>query len=83
MAEVVRIEGKGPFWEAAGRVIEAGGVVGLNEYGTPVSIHTCPMCGQEFTVCPPVVEEEFGAYCMAVECASYDSSRDAEKFFDA
>jgi hypothetical protein len=63
--------------------IETGGEEGptcrisANEYGTPVSVHTCRSCGQEFTVCPPVDNEEWGGACLGETCASYDLRRDA------
>jgi hypothetical protein len=58
----------------------AGGVrVGHNEHGTPVSIHVCHTCGQEFTVCPP--SPRYGRDCTMPECASYDPATDAEVFF--
>lgn len=51
----------------------------VNEYGTPVSVHTCPDCGTEFTVCPPT-DESWGG-CLAKTCPSYDPARDADKYF--
>jgi len=44
--------------------------LGVNEYGTPVSIHVCSSCGDEFTVCPPA-GPNFGEGCLAPLCPSY------------
>ncbi len=63
----------------AARVLAAGGRIG--QYGTPVSVHTCSVCGTEFTVCPPVMEETFGTGCLEPTCGSYDPARDAEVWF--
>lgn len=49
-----------------------------NEYGTLVSVHLCNRCGNRFTVCPPVVDEEWGGECLAEGCASYDLRRDID-----
>lgn len=60
-------------------VLEAGGVIGFNEYGTPVSVHECEVCGREYTLCPPTWPDttcgEPGV------CSSYDPSRDPTCFF--
>lgn len=52
----------------------------VNEFGSPVSVHLCAACGDEFTVCPPA-DENFGG-CLAPGCASYDPARDVDKLFD-
>ncbi len=52
----------------------------FNEYGTLVSVHKCPDCGSEFTVCPPSNSDWGG--CQAKTCISYDPKRDADKLFD-
>lgn len=55
----------------------------LNEYGTPVSCHTCDTCDKFFTVCS-AREPDDTAYlsCLGVECASYDPKRDADRMFE-
>jgi len=50
-----------------------------NEQGTPISVHKCSDCAEEFTVCPPAGEDWGG--CLAPECKSYDQSRDADGLF--
>lgn len=55
--------------------------LGVNEYGTPVSVHTCPDCGGGFTVCPPA-GPQFGAGCLGEGCPSYDPARDIDLFWD-
>ena len=52
-----------------------------NEYGTPVSVHKCLVCGAEFTVCPAVPDGVEHGGCTGPECASYDSSRDVDLLF--
>ncbi len=56
----------------------------VNEYGTPVSLHTCWTCGSDFTVCPAIAEENADDWtdCMARGCASYDRARDADRLFE-
>lgn len=54
---------------------------GVNEYGTPVSIHKCQACGDEYTVCPPCPTENNGG-CLAPTCESYDPDRDVEGLFE-
>lgn len=57
--------------------------VGINEYGTPVSLHTCDTCGDEFSVCPEVPEcraDEWDG-CLSLACGSYEPMRDAELYF--
>jgi heterodisulfide reductase subunit A-like polyferredoxin len=61
-------------------VLDAGGWIAFNEYGTPISVHVCTACGKTFTVCPPA-SANFGDDCLAPECSSYDPARDAEVFF--
>ena len=51
-----------------------------NEFGTPVSVHTCEDCGSEFTVCPPA-DDNWGG-CQVENCRSYDFNRDADRLFD-
>lgn len=50
----------------------------VNEFGTPVSVHTCAVCGNPFTICPPDPTE---TECLDKVCPSYDPARDADKFF--
>lgn len=47
-----------------------------NKYGTPVSLHKCDDCGNEFTVCPPAKENWGG--CLSEICESYDINRDVD-----
>jgi hypothetical protein len=57
---------------------------GLNEYGTPISCHTCDTCGKFFTVCPAHDDDpDDHAFddCLGVECGSYDIRRDADRLF--
>lgn len=55
---------------------------GVNEYGTPVSIHTCLTCGTEFTICP-AHEYAWGfGGCQMLPCASYDIRRDVDRVWD-
>ena len=51
---------------------------GINEYGTPVTIHKCDTCGDQFSVCPAVSVEQRDQYdnCLAMACDSYDPMRD-------
>lgn len=51
--------------------------LGVNEFGTPVSMHVCSACGDEFTVCPPA-SPNFGVGCLAPLCPSYDIERDVD-----
>lgn len=56
-----------------------------NEYGTPVDAYQCDACGEHFTVCPANDDrsrDDQWTGCMAIECASYDPARDADKLFD-
>lgn len=54
----------------------------FNEYGTVVSVHTCDMCGDRFTLCPAQPPPAPGwENCMILPCESYDEERDALKFF--
>jgi hypothetical protein len=55
--------------------------LGVNEYGTPVSIHVCTSCGHEFTVCPANLDNH-GDGCLGETCPSYDISRDVDIFFE-
>ena len=50
----------------------------VNEFGTPISEHTCKDCGREFTLCPADTDGTFGDKCLADDCISYDPDRDAE-----
>ena len=54
----------------------------VNEYGTPVSEHCCVDCGSIYTVCPAVSEDFGWDSCLAVECPSYDISRDIDRVWD-
>lgn len=50
--------------------------MGVNEFGTSVSIHRCASCGDEFTVCPSHTSDYGG--CLAPLCPSYDIERDVD-----
>lgn len=56
---------------------------GVNEHGTPVSLHTCDSCGHEFSVCPAVPEDARDQWdgCMQEDCESYEPTRDADLYF--
>lgn len=47
-----------------------------NEYGTPISLHNCDVCHQDFSQCPA---REQNDTCGHPDCGSYDESRDVEK----
>ena len=53
-----------------------------NEYGTPVSVHTCTACGCEFTLCPPDTEGLMGSECLSESCSSYDPKRDIDRVWE-
>lgn len=55
---------------------------GINDYGTPTSVHRCDSCGQEFTVAPRVPEERWAEWgeCLSEDCDSYDPMRDVELY---
>ncbi len=55
----------------------------VNEFGTPVYVGCCRVCGKEFTVCPAPETIDEWQECLGEECDSYDESRDADKLFDA
>lgn len=54
-----------------------------NEHGTPLTVHKCDECGNEFTVTPAVPAERRDEWnmCMAESCPSYEPTRDAELYF--
>lgn len=56
----------------------------INEYGTPVVEYRCESCGETFTICPAPEPEKDDQWtgCMAATCASYDESRDVDRWFD-
>lgn len=56
----------------------------FNEYGTPVTMFRCGGCGEPFTVCPAVADEDLRHWdgCLAESCSSYDPERDADRLFD-
>lgn len=56
--------------------------LGVNEKGTPVSVHRCESCGCQFTVCPLRTVEQWGTGCLADTCESYDIERDVDIFFE-
>ena len=58
---------------------------GVNEYGTPVTIHKCDTCGDQFSVCPAAPTETRDQWdeCLADTCDSYDLIRDAERYVAA
>ena len=54
----------------------------VNEYGVFESVHVCDICGDEYTVCPPVSEDSLLASgCTAPHCESYDPKLDADRLF--
>lgn len=55
--------------------------ISVNDFGTPVSLHTCEACGREFTVCPARENDVDWGGCLARECPSYDPARDVDRFF--
>jgi len=71
--------GPGAYDRDAAAVLAVGGEIDHNEYGIPISVHYCTVCGQRFTVCPP--STTYGDECLMAECASYDPARDAEIYF--
>lgn len=56
---------------------------GINEHGTPVSLHACDSCGYKFSVCPAVPEDIRDQWdgCMREGCETYEPMRDAELYF--
>ena len=54
-----------------------------NEYGTKVNQYVCEFCGTLFTVCPPPKRDadDYWKGCLDKSCESYDSRRDADKYF--
>ena len=54
----------------------------VNEFGTPVSVHRCDDCGDEFTVCPCQPDDREWGGCLAESCASYDMDRDVDLWFE-
>lgn len=54
----------------------------MNEYGALVSLHRCPGCGCEFTVCPPVPDGQDWGGCQAETCSTYDKNRDVDRLID-
>lgn len=57
----------------------------FNEYGTPVTMFSCPGCNTTFTVCPAVEDKDLDQWpgCLGDGCSTYDADRDADKLFDA
>lgn len=55
---------------------------GLNEYGTPNSLHACDTCQEPFSVCPVAEDVPWGGSCLGLECDSYDVTRDVDLIFD-
>jgi hypothetical protein len=56
-----------------------------NEFGTPVSVHTCDACGSKYTLCPalaPNSKSSLAACCQHRECKSYDPVNDIDAWFD-
>ncbi len=56
-----------------------------NEFGTPVDCYCCETCRETFTVCPAHVDrscDDQWTGCLAITCASYDPTRDADQLFD-
>lgn len=52
----------------------------VNEKGAFISLHTCPVCGDEFTLCPP--RASFDRHgCMSPECDTYRPGCDADRLF--
>ena len=56
----------------------------FNEYGTPVTLFSCPGCDTTFTVCPAVEDDALDQWpgCLGEGCPTYDPDRDADKLFD-
>lgn len=56
----------------------------FNEYGTPVTLFSCPGCKTTFTVCPAVEDDALDQWtgCLGETCSTYDPTRDADKWFD-
>jgi len=53
-----------------------------NEYGTPISTHICDTCGDEFTMCPAIPDDDDRwPDCLSETCASYDPERDIDILF--
>ena len=48
-----------------------------------MSVHVCEACDMEFSVIPAISPEKADNwwFCMALECKSYDPSRDADVCF--
>ena len=61
-----------PAWHPA--------TLGVNEFGTLISIHVCKGCGHEFTVCPANLDHDDA--CLGDTCPSYDIARDIDMFFE-
>jgi hypothetical protein len=57
--------------------------LGVNEYGTEVSLHRCDSCGDDFSVCPGVPPDKTNEWdtCLSIACESYEPMRDAELYF--
>ena len=53
-----------------------------NEYGTPISEHLCETCFTTFTLCPARPNDKGWKNCLGIECPSYDSKRDIDKYFE-
>ncbi len=55
---------------------------GVNEHGTKISLHTCDICSQSYTIVPAVNDKSKGwESCQAETCPSYDPKRDADILF--
>lgn len=53
-----------------------------NEYDVPVAHYRCATCGALYTITPAPEQDEHWDNCLAPECASYDPSRDIDKWFE-
>lgn len=56
----------------------------FNEFGTPVTMFSCPGCNTTFTVCPAVPDDKLDQWsgCLGIDCSTYDPDRDADKLFE-
>ena len=54
----------------------------VNEYGTPVYVNNCRICGREYSVCPHPDSIEDWQECLSEDCESYDPKRNADIYFE-
>ena len=53
-----------------------------NEHGILEGHFKCRTCGAPFTVTPCPINPEKWPNCLAPDCASYELSRDLDRYFD-